>query len=80
MPTETAISARNTLEPTPILVPPTPTLTPEELLKAYPEIVAMSEYGMSQEQAQKLEGLNVNFEVITQYVYNEPQKQDHRLR
>ena len=68
VPTERAVAFTSTLEPTSTPAPSTPTLTPEELLKAHPEIVAVEQYGMPQEQAQKLEGLNISFERITEHV------------
>ena len=68
VPTGTAVVLTSTLEPTSTPVPQTPTLTPEELLKAHPEIVAVEQYGMPQEMADKLVGLSVSFEVITKNV------------
>ena len=62
VPTETAVVLTSTHEPTSTPVPPTPTLTPEELLKTHPEIVAVEQYGMPQKMAQQLEGLNISFE------------------
>jgi len=53
---------------TPSPVPPTPTFTAEELLKAHPEIVAADEFGMPEEQAKKLEGMDVSFARVTENV------------
>ena len=68
VPTETAVVLTSTHEPTSTPVPPTPTLTPEELLKTHPEIVAVEQYGMPEDMADKLVGLSVSFEVITKNV------------
>ena len=67
-PTGTAVVLTSTLEPTSTSVPLTPTLTPEELLKTHPEIVAVEQYGMPEDMADKLVGLSVSFEVITKNV------------